>query len=309
MNIERFRVEPSASVDLAEIPTLWRPSSLDDLADEDARRQLRKRVAKRTNELDSLQERLHAEGRHRVLVVLQAIDTGGKDGTIRNVFGPLDAQGVRVASFKVPTEPERAHDYLWRVHAQAPGSGEITVFNRSHYEDVLVVRVHELVEERRWKRRYRHIRDFERLLCDEGTTIVKFFLHISADEQARRLQDRLDSPDKRWKFALGDLEERKRWNDYRAAFEDMLRETSTRRAPWYVVPADDKAARDLIVSEVLVRTLRRLNPQFPEPEDALPTTIDAATPIDGAADAQIPQPSSPLIAPSRNEPTRSNPVP
>ncbi len=216
--------------------------------------------------LEVLQERLYAQGEHRLLIVLQATDTGGKDGTIRRVFEGVNPQGVDVASFKKPTPEELAHDYLWRVHKHVPGDGRITIFNRSHYEDVLVVRVHDLVPEERWSKRYEHIRNFEQMLVDEGTTILKFFLHISKDEQKERLEARLENPDKHWKFSLGDLEERKRWNDYQAAFEAMINETSTPDAPWYVVPADRKWYRDLVISSTIVQTLESLDVDWPEAE-------------------------------------------
>ncbi len=229
-----------------------------------------RRLAKRLNaRLEELQELLWAEHHHRLLVVLQAMDTGGKDGTIRHVFDGTNPQGVKVAAFKRPTSAELAHDYLWRVHPHVPGDGEIVIFNRSHYEDVLVVRVHELVPEHRWRRRYGHIVDFERLLTDEGTTIVKFFLHISKEEQRKRLQARLDQPHKRWKFSAGDLAERKRWDDYQAAYEEALTRTSTDHAPWYVVPADRKWYRNLVVSKVLVDILEGLGMRYPEPAEDL----------------------------------------
>jgi PPK2 family polyphosphate:nucleotide phosphotransferase len=221
------------------------------------------RIAECNARLEVLQELLWADRRHRVLLVLQAMDTGGKDSTIRRVFDGVDPSGVRVAGFKRPTETELAHDYLWRVHPHVPADGELVVFNRSHYEDVLVVRVHGLVPEERWRSRYRHIREFERMLADEGTTIVKVFLHISKDEQRERLQARVDDPTKRWKFAAGDLDERERWDDYIAAFDEALRETSTDWAPWYVVPANRKWYRDLVVLELLVQTLERLELRHP----------------------------------------------
>jgi PPK2 family polyphosphate:nucleotide phosphotransferase len=215
--------------------------------------------------LGDLQELLWADGRHKLLVVLQAMDTGGKDGVIRRVFDGVNPQGVKVASFKRPTPEELAHDYLWRVHRHVPGSGEITIFNRSHYEDVLVVRVHGLVPEERCTTRYGQINAFERTLAEEGTTILKFFLHISKDEQKGRLQARLDDPTKRWKFSLGDLDERKRWTDYQTAYEDAISATSTAWAPWYVVPANRKWYRDLVVSRVLVDTLETMDLRYPEP--------------------------------------------
>ncbi|HEY5652086.1 MAG TPA: polyphosphate kinase 2 family protein [Acidimicrobiia bacterium] len=216
--------------------------------------------------LELLQEQLYAQGTHRLLIVLQATDTGGKDGTIRRVFEGVNPQGVEVASFKRPTPEELAHDYLWRVHQHVPGDGRITIFNRSHYEDVLVVRVHDLVAEERWSKRYEHIRNFEQMLVDEGTTILKFFLHISKAEQKDRLQARLDNPHKHWKFSLGDLEERKLWDEYQEAFETMINETSTPDSPWYVVPADRKWYRDLVISSTIIRTLESLGIDWPEPE-------------------------------------------
>jgi PPK2 family polyphosphate:nucleotide phosphotransferase len=215
--------------------------------------------------LDELQERLYAQAKHALLVVLQAMDTGGKDGTIESVFGAVDPQGCMVTTFKAPTPLELAHDYLWRVHLAVPPKGMIGIFNRSHYESVLVERVKSLVATDVWSRRYKHINDFERLLADEGVTIVKFFLHISKDEQKRRLEARLARPEKNWKFNPNDLKERQRWDDYQAAYEDALRECSTKHAPWYVVPADKKWFRNWVVSDVLVRTLKGLKMEYPPP--------------------------------------------
>jgi PPK2 family polyphosphate:nucleotide phosphotransferase len=197
------------------------------------------------------------------------MDTSGKDGVIRHVFEGVNPQGVRVASFKVPTLEELDHDYLWRVHKQTPGRGEIVIFNRSHYEDVLVVRVHALVPEERWKRRYQQINDFERTLAEEGTILLKFFLHIDQDEQKERLQERLDDPNKHWKFNIGDLKERKLWDEYTRAYEDVLSKTSTRVAPWYIVPSNYKWYRNLVIARVLVDTLEGLDMHFPEPEGDL----------------------------------------
>lgn len=225
------------------------------------------------HELEALQELLYAEGKHKLLIVLQAMDTGGKDGTIRHVFDGTNPQGVKVAPFKKPTSKELAHDYLWRVHAHTPGSGEIAIFNRSHYEDVLVVRVHDLVPPQRWGRRYDHINDFEKLLADEGTTILKFFLHISKDEQRERLQARLDTPHKNWKFSKGDLAERERWDDYVDAYEAALSRTSTEHAPWFAIPADRKWYRNLVISTILVDTLKSLDMAYPPPEDGLEAIV------------------------------------
>ncbi len=263
IDTDRYRVEPGSGVDLANIDTR-------DTGNYDGGKKEGRLLHAELNErLEGLQELLYAEGRRRLLVVLQATDTGGKDGTIRRVFDGVNPQGVKVASFKKPTEAELARDFLWRVHRHVPADGEIVIFNRSHYEDVLVVRVHGLVPEARWQQRYKHINAFEKLLADEGTTIRKFYLHISKDEQAERLQARLDDPTKHWKFAVGDLEERKRWDDYQAAFQDMLEQTSTPWAPWYVVPADRKWFRDLVITSTLVETMEDLDMQFPDNPDDL----------------------------------------
>lgn len=219
--------------------------------------------------LEELQELLFAEGKHKLLIIFQAIDAGGKDGTIRVVFDRVNPSGVRVASFGVPSEEELAHDYLWRIHQQVPRKGELVIFNRSHYEDVLVVRVKNLVPKKVWVKRYGHIRDFERMLSDEGCTILKFFLYISKDEQKKRLQERLDDPTKRWKFRKGDLEDRKLWDDYMAAFEDALSQTSTDYAPWYVIPANKNWYRNYVVSKILVETLEGLKMKYPDPEEGL----------------------------------------
>lgn len=226
-------------------------------------------------ELEYLQELLYAEDKHKILIILQGMDTSGKDGAIRHVFNGVNPQGVRVASFKVPTTEELAHDYLWRVHKQTPGRGMITIFNRSHYEDVLIVRVHKLVPQKVWKKRYQHINDFERLLAEEGTTILKFFLHISKDEQKKRLQARLNDSTKLWKFNPGDVKERARWQDYIEAYQDVLSKTSTPWAPWFVVPSDKKWYRNLVIASTIVEKLRSLEMSFPQPqEDFSNITID-----------------------------------
>jgi PPK2 family polyphosphate:nucleotide phosphotransferase len=229
----------------------------------------RAEVAKLTQRLDELQEKFYADGRHRLLVVLQGMDTAGKGGAIRRVFEGMNPSGVRVASFKAPTAPELERDFLWRIHAQVPHNGEIVIFDRSHYEDVLIVRVRELIPKERWKARYDHIRHFERMLADEGTTIRKFFLHISPDEQKARLEARLANPAKHWKFRKGDLDERVLWDDYQAAYEAAIQHTATEEAPWYVVPADRKWIRDLVICRALVETLEGLDLQYPEPEGDL----------------------------------------
>lgn len=219
--------------------------------------------------IDTLQDALYAEGRRALLVVLQGRDTSGKDGTIRQVFGPLDPLGLTVASFKAPTALELAHDFLWRVHQVVPARGTIGVFNRSHYEDVLAVRVHRLVPEAVWRPRYEQINRFEGHLVENGVTVLKFCLHISRAEQRERLLARLDDPKKYWKFSAGDLKERELWDEYTAAYEEALERTSTAEAPWYVVPADTKHLRDLLVAEVIAHALERMDPQYPGPPPEL----------------------------------------
>ncbi|NLP10353.1 polyphosphate kinase 2 family protein [bacterium] len=226
--------------------------------------EIKEKLLSLNKELEMLQEQLYAEHKHKVLIVLQAMDTGGKDGVIRHVFEGVNPQGVRVAGFKSPTPLELDHDYLWRVHQQAPAKGELVIFNRSHYEDVLVVAVHQLVPEKVWCKRYDQINEFERMLAEEGTTICKFYLHIDLDEQKKRLQERLENPDKQWKFNPGDLEERKLWPEYMKAYETVLRRTSTDWAPWYVVPSNKKWFRNYVVASILVKTLRGLNMKYPE---------------------------------------------
>jgi PPK2 family polyphosphate:nucleotide phosphotransferase len=256
--VEAMRVQPGETVRLSARPTkdrfgLAKSEALDEL--------------ERTKErIDLLQQRLYAEGKHSVLLVLQAMDAAGKDGTIRAVLSGLNPAGIAVSSFKVPAGAEREHDYLWRVHQVAPAKGHIGVFNRSHYEDVLVVRVKQFVSPQVWRRRYGHIRDFERLLVDEGTAVVKCFLHVSNAEQAARLQERIDNPEKRWKFRAGDLDDRALWPKFQKAYEDALHETSTADAPWYVVPADSNSGRNLAVARILLDVLERLDPQLPPPE-------------------------------------------
>ena len=217
-------------------------------------------------QLVDLQEMLYAEARHSLLIVLQAMDAGGKDGTIQHVMSGVNPQGVTVTSFKVPTPEESSHDYLWRVHCAVPPRRMIGIFNRSHYEEVLIVRVHGLVPPAVWGARYEQINQFEKYLTENGVTILKFFLHISKDEQKKRFEKRLRKPSKQWKFAMGDLQERKRWGDYMDAYEDMLNRTSTDWAPWYVIPANHKWYRNLLVSRVIAETLRGFHMRYPEPE-------------------------------------------
>jgi PPK2 family polyphosphate:nucleotide phosphotransferase len=219
-------------------------------------------------ELAEYQLRLWAEGTRSVLLILQGLDASGKDGAIRKVFTGLNPQGCRVVSFGVPTEPELAHDYLWRIQMNCPARGEIGIFNRSHYEDVVTVGVMELAREEVWRPRIGHNREFEQMLTAEGTTIVKCFLNISKDEQKQRFEARLADPTRRWKFNPRDLETRNRWDHFIAAYEEALTATSTDAAPWYVIPADRKWVRNVAIAKLLVETLRRLDPQFPEPEFA-----------------------------------------
>lgn len=254
--MEQYRIQPGTQVDLNQYETYYQG----ELAKKDGKEQLKNQ----NKVLRDLQELLYAENRHKLLVVLQGIDTSGKDSTIRHVFGDVNPQGTQVVNFKVPTWKELAHDYLWRVHPHTPGKGKIVIFNRSHYEDVLVVRVHGLAPEGVWEKRYEHINAFEKLLSDEGTTILKFFLHISKQEQAERFLARLDRPHKRWKFNPDDLREREHWGDYKAAFEAMLSRTSTPWAPWYAVPSDRKWYRNLVVSSVVIEKLQSLDMRFPK---------------------------------------------
>ena len=224
-----------------------------------------KRLEQNTARLAELQWRLFAESKHALLIILQGMDASGKDGTVRHVMTGLNPASCRVQSFKVPTALEARHDYLWRIHQVVPARGEIGIFNRSHYEEVLVVRVQELVPKEIWKRRYDQINDFEQMLTENGVTILKFFLHIDKAEQRDRLQARLDDPAKNWKFERGDLTVRRQWDAYQRAYEDVLSRCSTRWAPWFVVPANKKWFRNLAVSEILRITLEDLHPQFPKP--------------------------------------------
>ena len=237
----------------------------------DAKAEGLERLVTLVERLGNLHNRLYAEQKHAVLLVLQGMDAAGKDGVIRSVFTGVNPQGCRVESFKVPTPEELAHDFLWRVHAVCPRRGEIGIFNRSHYEDIVAVRVRKLADEKVWSRRYGHIVAFEHLLTDEGTSVVKVFLHESKDVQRKRLQERVDDPEKRWKFRLGDLDDRAKWDDFQQAYEDVIRETSTEHAPWFVVPADHNWSRNLCVAEILVDALDRLDPTMPP---AAPGTAD-----------------------------------
>ncbi len=257
MDVSKYLVKPGAAFD----PAAWPTREGDGFAG--GKKAAKKTLAALSGRLGELQARLYAEGKQALLIVLQGMDTAGKDGTIRHVFRMVNPQGVRVTSFKKPTDLELAHDYLWRVHAHTPARGEIGIFNRSHYEDVLVVRVHNLVPPEVWGRRYDHIVAFEKLLAEEGTRIVKFFLHISKEEQKERLEARLANPKKHWKFNPADLEERALWDGYMEAYRSALERTSHKAAPWYVIPSDRKWQRNLLVAQALVETLEAMNPRFP----------------------------------------------
>lgn len=257
-HIERYLVKPDSKVHLKSIDPAD-DGGLDKATATVEFEQLKER-------LGELQNTLYAEARRSLLVVLQAMDTGGKDSLIRSVFTGFNPAGCVVHSFKAPTAEELAHDFLWRVHACAPRRGHVGVFNRSHYEDVLIVRVKSLVPDEVWRERYEHINRFERLLADEGTTVVKFFLHISKDYQKERLQKRLDDPAKHWKFEPGDLVERKRWDDYQKAYDDVLEKCSTDHAPWYIIPGEKRWYRDLLVAKILVKTLDKMDLKYPDPK-------------------------------------------
>jgi PPK2 family polyphosphate:nucleotide phosphotransferase len=263
----RWRVAPGTDVDLDALDAASTEGAPGDKQETKAALDdLRKR-------LRELQDRLWAEQKQSLLVVLQAMDGGGKDGTIKHVFRGVNPQGCRVTSFKKPTEDELAHDFLWRVHKVTPALGEIGIFNRSHYEDVLVVRVHDLVPEPVWRGRYELINAFESGLAAASTRVVKFYLHISKEEQAERFRRRLERPDKRWKFKTGDLAERERWDDYMKAFREAIAETSTEVAPWYVIPADKKWYRNWAVLTTLLDVLHDMDPQYPDPEENLDSVV------------------------------------
>jgi PPK2 family polyphosphate:nucleotide phosphotransferase len=262
MNMKRFRVKPGGKkIDLSEFD----PGSTPGFNHKEGAA----RLLELNQRLEVLQESLWAEHKRKVLVVLQGMDTSGKDGTIRHVFEGVNPLGVRVAAFKAPTEEELDHDFLWRIHPKVPGRGEIAIFNRSHYEDVLVVRVQKLAPPEIWRQRYDQINDFERLLAETGTIVLKFFLHIGKDEQKERLQARLDDPQKQWKFRRGDLVDRAHWDEYMEAYSEALARTSQKHAPWYVVPSDKKWYRNLVVATVLVKALEDLDLQVPEPPEDL----------------------------------------
>jgi PPK2 family polyphosphate:nucleotide phosphotransferase len=265
--LDGLRVEPKAKVDLADRRTdRVKGLKLDKGGADDA-------LADRVERIAVQQQRLYAEGTRALLVVFQGMDTAGKDGAIKNVFRGITPAATQVTAFKAPSENELDHDYLWRVHSAMPPRGHIGLFNRSHYEDVVVARVRSLVSGAQVKRRHRHINELERMLHDEGTTILKVFLHISRDEQRERLQARLDDPEKRWKFRTGDLEDRARWDEFQRAYEDAIAATSTSYAPWYVVPADRKWLRDVVVAELVATALEAMDPQLPADDPAIANVV------------------------------------
>ncbi len=254
-----FRVRPGSKIKLSEINPDGEPEIAG--AKETGIRELELIRA----DIQRLQRMLYAERRHRLLIVLQGLDGSGKDGTVRNVFNGMDPHGLRVVSFKGPTPAELDHDFLWRIHREVPARGEIVVFNRSHYEDLIAVNVKNLAPKSVWEKRFAHILNFERLLSDEGTTIVKFFLHISREEQRRRLQARLENPDKHWKFHPDDLADRKRWPEFTSAYEDAIARTSTENAPWYIIPGNRKWYRNVVIAGIVRETLAKLELKFPPP--------------------------------------------
>jgi len=257
MAFEEYCIKPNQKIKLKD----YDPNSLGNW--EGKKKEAKQEFTKLAKKIGELQKLLYAEHKHKGLIVLQAMDSGGKDGTTRSVLKKVNPQGVKIANFKVPTPIELDHNYLWRVHAKVPGKGEMTFFNRSHYEDVLVVRVKELVPKHEWSKRYDQINAFEKMLAEEGTLILKFFLHIDLDEQKKRFLERLEDPQKHWKFNPGDIEERKRWDAYQQAYEEVLNRTSSEWAPWYVVPANRNWYRNLIVASVITEALEGLKMQYP----------------------------------------------
>ncbi|MUL38570.1 polyphosphate kinase 2 family protein [Gloeocapsopsis dulcis] len=262
----RYRVSPDERIRLTDI-------SPDTCEHYKKKKYVEQELEIQRKRLAVLQERLYAENERSVLIVLQAMDTGGKDGTIKHVFRGINPQGCQVWSFKKPTDEELSHDFLWRYHRRAPRRGMITIFNRSHYEDVLIVRVKDLVSEEVWRQHYRVINEFEHMLTLDNIVVVKFFLHISRDEQRRRLESRLEDPDKRWKFSINDVNERKLWDDYQQAYEDAINNCSTAYAPWYVVPSNKKWYRNLVIARAIADTLEAMNPQYPAAAEGLKNIV------------------------------------
>ena len=255
---KKFRIAPGSTVLLKDFDPQFADGH-------ENKKSAHLKIEKLQLRMDELQYRLYAEQKHSLLICLQALDAGGKDGVIRHVTGPMNPQGCRVASFKQPSPEELAHDFLWRIESQTPKLGEVVIFNRSHYEDVLIVRVHDLVPKKVWSQRYGQINDFERRLVAHGTHILKFFLHISKAEQLRRFKRRLDDPTRQWKISEGDYSERERWNSYTAAYEEAFNKCSTEAAPWFVIPSDHKWFRNLAISQIIVETMENLGLKVPKP--------------------------------------------
>ncbi|HEY9665366.1 MAG TPA: polyphosphate kinase 2 family protein [Coleofasciculaceae cyanobacterium] len=265
-NYPQYRVKPGEPIRLADIAP-------DTSEHYQRKKDVEEELEAQRQRLQNLQERLYAERQRSVLIVLQATDTGGKDGTIKHVFGGVNPQGCRVWSFKTPSAEEASHDFLWRYHQRTPQRGMISIFNRSHYEDVLIVRVRKLVPEDVWRERYHAINEFESMLTLNKIRVIKFFLHISKDEQKRRLESRLQNHDKRWKFSSQDIQERLLWDEYQSAFEDAINNCSTEHAPWYVVPSNNKWYRNLVVARTIADTLEAMNPQYPPAEEGLDNIV------------------------------------
>jgi PPK2 family polyphosphate:nucleotide phosphotransferase len=253
--LQQFRAKKNQKI--TDATAAEKPLSSDDKVRD------KQRVDELATQIAELQEIFYAERKRKILIVLQGMDTSGKDGTVRGVFGKIDPLGVESISFKAPTDQEKAHDFLWRIHQHVPALGEVVIFNRSHYEDVLVTRVHDWIDDKECERRYAHIRDFEKMLTETGTTVLKFFLHISSDEQKKRLQDRIAEPNKHWKFDPQDLKERKFWDDYQRQYARTISETDTDYAPWYVIPADSKTHRNLAIASIVLQAFKQLKPAYP----------------------------------------------
>ena len=257
--LERFMVKPNDKVDLDKIDASEKGSF-------ESKEQAREETETEVEKMRKLQFLMYAEGKHSLLICLQGRDAAGKDGTINHVLWAMNPQGCSVSGFKVPTPEEASHDFLWRYHQAVPSRGHVAIFNRSHYEDVLVVRVHNLVPKSVWSKRYKQINDFEKLLAENGTMILKFYLHIDPDEQLERFKDRIDDPTRHWKISDGDYAERPFWNDYTKAFEAALGKCSTRHAPWFIIPANHKWFRNLAISKIINASLESLDMKYPEPE-------------------------------------------
>ncbi len=272
MSSQPFIVKPGDSITLSNIEQDCKPERIPDYTGTFQKKGETKKPLKKLNKrLLKLQELLYAESKHALLIILQGMDTCGKDGTIRKVMAGINVQGCEVVNFKVPSSDEIARDFLWRAHKAVPKKGMIGIFNRSHYEDVLVVRVHDLVDESVWKKRYQQINDFEKMLVENGTVVLKFFLHISKDEQKERLESRINDPTKHWKITEADIRERSYWDDYMQAYESVLQKCTTQWAPWYIIPANRKWYRNIVITERIVETLEKLDMNYPKPNSDVST--------------------------------------